>query len=219
MTKKVRGAAMPRAWMPAALCALVLSAPSVAGAQSEVVACANKRGKLRVVSAGATCKKNEQALSWNREGPTGPIGPSGPPGRAPVDVTMLSEQWGSASLTRTVTWPNQPLVQTELLGDTFGRTKVEMSGLEEARLVVNVAAAGAVTPAEIRAQYSTDQTTWASLDGGTGPAVSIETAGLKVSPWVSLVEMARGDVYLRLVGVGGDGVTDPGFGKIVIQLR
>jgi collagen triple helix repeat protein len=54
----------------------------------------NPSGQLRVidVQAGAKCAKNEQALSWNQQGPkgdkgdtgatgpTGPAGPTGPPG-------------------------------------------------------------------------------------------------------------------------------------------
>ena len=38
------------------------------------------KGSLRVVDAASDCKKNEQALSWNQQGPAGPSGAAGPAG-------------------------------------------------------------------------------------------------------------------------------------------
>ena len=40
----------------------------------------NNRGNLRVVESPASCRTNEQAISWNQIGPTGPTGPTGPEG-------------------------------------------------------------------------------------------------------------------------------------------
>lgn len=43
-----------------------------------IYACVNKvGGNMRVVKADETCSKNENSLSWNKEGPAGPQGPSG----------------------------------------------------------------------------------------------------------------------------------------------
>jgi hypothetical protein len=39
-----------------------------------------KKGQLRIVSATATCKKSERALSWTAVGTPGPIGPKGDKG-------------------------------------------------------------------------------------------------------------------------------------------
>ena len=54
---------------------------------SDVVhACRNaKNGLLRVVAAGAACRRGERALAWNVQGPAGspgPLGPAGPAGSA-----------------------------------------------------------------------------------------------------------------------------------------
>jgi hypothetical protein len=40
------------------------------------------KGNLRVVGNAGDCKKNEQALTWNQQGPAGPAGATGPTGPA-----------------------------------------------------------------------------------------------------------------------------------------
>jgi type VI secretion system secreted protein Hcp len=42
--------------------------------------CTGVDGSLRVVAAGANCRPNETALSWNTVGPAGATGPTGAPG-------------------------------------------------------------------------------------------------------------------------------------------
>ena len=41
---------------------------------------ANEGGAVRIVKAGATCRRNETAMSWNTTGPAGPAGAQGPAG-------------------------------------------------------------------------------------------------------------------------------------------
>ena len=125
-------------------------------------------------------------------------------------VTMLAD---GAS----VTWLRQLADLTEFLGLTQHRTKKYLAFANEVRLIVNVTAAGANTPAKIRAQYSTDQNTWYYLDGSSGPSVDISGAGLKVSDWVDLASGAKGDVFLCIVGIDGDGNADPKFGSIFLE--
>ena len=113
-----------------------------------------------------------------------------------------------------------PAAETEFLGVARHRTKIDLSNANEARLEVNVANPDLVPAnAEFRLQYSTDQTTWNYLDGATGPSVNVSSAGLEVSPYVSIVNGAKSDVYIRLVGVNGDGTHDPEFGKVDLQVR
>ena len=45
-----------------------------------VSACRHRSGFLLVPSPGKPCKKSEQALTWNVQGPAGPSGPAGPQG-------------------------------------------------------------------------------------------------------------------------------------------
>ena len=47
-----------------------------------IKACRHKSGVLLIPSAGKTCKRSEQALSWNVKGPAGPAGAAGPVGPA-----------------------------------------------------------------------------------------------------------------------------------------
>ena len=42
-----------------------------------IKACRHKSGLLLVPSAGKACKRSEQALSWNVQGPAGPAGARG----------------------------------------------------------------------------------------------------------------------------------------------
>ncbi|HYK07052.1 MAG TPA: hypothetical protein VEW11_04730, partial [Gaiellaceae bacterium] len=46
-------------------------------ADGVIKACRHKSGLLLVPSAGKVCKRSEQALSWNVQGPAGPVGPKG----------------------------------------------------------------------------------------------------------------------------------------------
>jgi len=120
---------------------------------------------------------------------------------------------GSASL-----WSNMPAALTELWGRTQSRMQYDLTDANQVRLQVNVDTVSS-TGAALRAQYSTDQSSWDYLDGGTGPTVTVDSTGLKVSTWVNVTAGAKGDVFLRVVGIGADGAADPRFGHIQLQVR
>jgi hypothetical protein len=212
-----------------------------------VTACVNKKtGNVRVVRK--RCKRSERKVFWNvggqagvpgaagsqgatglpgspgaagasggtgASGATGATGPAGPGPATPANLTLLSENWGSFG---NPGWTNQPAPLTELFGSTIGRSKADFSASAQVRLLCDVAQAGAATAA-IRVQYSTDQASWNYLDGATGPSVNLTTTGLKVSSWVNLAAGAKADVFLRVVGVNGDGTADPGFASILLQVK
>jgi len=135
----------------------------------------------------------------------------------PSSITIVAGD-GSPSVDDT-RWSNMPNAVTEFLGQARHRTKIDLSNANEARIEVNVANPDAVpATAEFRLQYSTDQTTWNYLDGATGPGTAINTTGLHVSPYISIVNGAKADVYIRLVGINGNG-RDPEFGKVDLQVR
>lgn len=95
------------------------------------------------------------------------------------------------------------------------------SGSAQVRLVAWVVGAGAAGSV-LRAQYSLDGSSWSYLDGATGPEVSIASASTDtpaVSSWVVVTAAALADVYLRLVGLTGDGAVDPEFGEISLQYK
>ena len=77
------------------LAAAVAAAPRGGRADAEIDACRHRAsGLVRVPAAGASCRRNEQALRWNVAGPRGPqgeqgaagapgaVGPAGPAGPA-----------------------------------------------------------------------------------------------------------------------------------------
>jgi hypothetical protein len=148
-------------------------------------------------------------------GATGATGPTGPASATPANIALLLDNWAAFG---TPSWSNQRAALTELFGTTISRLKADLTGATQVRLLSNFAQAGAATAA-IRVQYSTDQASWNYPDGGAGPAVNINTAGLKVSSWVDLTAQAKADVFRRVVGINGDGTADPGFGNIVLQVK
>jgi hypothetical protein len=129
-----------------------------------------------------------------------------------VDVTFLD---GRAN----ITWTNQPAALTEFTGATRYRLYFDLTSAHEARLVAHIATAGAAA-ASLRVQYSLDGgVSWNYLGDVSGPSLGIGSAGTFASPWVSLEPAARTDCLLRLVGINGNGVADPVFGRISVQLR
>jgi hypothetical protein len=79
-------------------------------------------------------------------------------------------------------------------------------------------ASTSATPARLRVQYSTDQTTWLYLDGTAGPSVDLNAAGLQVSPWVNVAAGARAEVFIRVVGLDGNASTAV-VGNIEVQAK
>ena len=126
----------------------------------------------------------------------------------------------------TGTWTNQPAATTEIFGVASRRTSVSIGSADQARVHAEVSVAGAAG-ATLGVQYSTDAgVTWIFLDGTADgdlgaitPQVAIGTTGAKISAWMQLTGGARGDVLIRLVGDGGDGVADPGFFRLAVEFR
>jgi hypothetical protein len=118
-----------------------------------------------------------------------------------------------------LTWTNMPLATTEFIGNAYNRQKVDLHNVTHYRLVVNQAVAG-YAGADINLQYSTNGTTWQSADTAGAGELDVGTGtGVKVSAWATLVSGARDDVWIRLVGKDGNGVVDPQFRQVVVQLK
>jgi hypothetical protein len=115
-------------------------------------------------------------------------------------------------------WAAMPAALTEFLGLTVGRLKADLTLYREARLIVNVQAAG-FAGASLRVQSSTDLAAWAYLDGSGAPSSAVDATGMIDSGWVAMAAASLADVYLRLVGINGNGVATPTFGAITLQVR
>jgi hypothetical protein len=121
----------------------------------------------------------------------------------------------------TATWTDMPAELTEFNASPRYRTVYDLSKFFQARLMCYIPSGAAGAPdAKLRAQYSPDGgTTWYYLDDATGPEIAIGTSGRKQSPWVFLASEAQAEVLLRIVGLDGDGTTDPQFQQLVLQFR
>lgn len=132
-----------------------------------------------------------------------------------TDYRTITFQAGQA----TNTWTDMPAILTAFDGSDRYEMAANLISHTSVRLMVFVSAQGAST-ASIRAQYSLDAgSSWTQLNDGVGPEVSIAAGGLKVSSWYTLATSARTDVWLRPIGIGGDGVVDPVFGNIHLEVR
>jgi hypothetical protein len=84
MTKRIRRLTLRAVALGVAALALTVGGATAGGARLDaalddgvIKACRHKSGFLLVPSAGKTCKRAEQALSWNVRGPAGPAGVDG----------------------------------------------------------------------------------------------------------------------------------------------
>lgn len=173
--------------------------------------------------------------------PTIPGAPTGTPtaktGLAPIVIDTTNHKlswhengkWWSNQPAAICIFPNGGSVTatdmaaalTEMVaGSPRGRMKYDFTRAQQVRLTLMVTTVGSAS-AEVRAQYSTDSGgSWNYLDGGTGPSVGIaSTTGVKDSGWVDLAAGAKGDVWLRLISINGDGAADPSFGLGHIHVR
>jgi hypothetical protein len=84
-----------KAIVAVAVLAIVLFGTSLVVAQDgEIIhACVDQTGNLRIIEADESCRPNEQALSWNQQGPQGVAGEQGPQGEPalcpPADVEVI----------------------------------------------------------------------------------------------------------------------------------
>jgi len=89
--------------LPLALVAGVALAAQPSGRRPNnavIYACVKKKdGRMRVVAAAASCRRNERPLVWNAQGPAGPAGPAGAVGQAgPTGPTGAPGPAGTAGV-------------------------------------------------------------------------------------------------------------------------
>jgi archaellum component FlaF (FlaF/FlaG flagellin family) len=123
------------------------------------------------------------------------------------------------------TWTNMPAAVTEFDSIALFRTRIDLTDMTEWRIFHRSTSGAGTAACVIGAQYSTNGgATWNGLDNGVGGSISTSQtscnlAGDFISAWTPLDIPAQADVFLRVVGAGGDGVADPPFGRIQLQFR
>jgi hypothetical protein len=137
---------------------------------------------------------------------------SGAPDYTYADYTLHSHPASS------FTWTNLPLALTA--GSSYLRIKVNLTGAVEYRIKCNQATAG-FAGSKFRLRYSTNNSTFldignesnvGDLDVGTGTRVKVGTPE-------DIVSGAKQDVWLQIYAYGGDGVVDPAWRQIEIEIK
>jgi hypothetical protein len=127
-----------------------------------------------------------------------------------VDVDLLSQASG-------VTWTNMPFDETELFGAVLGRTRLNLTGAVQYRIVCMQTVAGA-SAADLNLEYSDDDATWNNADTAAAGECAVGTGtGMKQGDWTDLVAGAKTAVQIRLVGKQGNTIADPAFSRIAVQ--
>lgn len=118
----------------------------------------------------------------------------------------------------TTTLSNLPLADTELPATQY-RLLLDLITFTQVRVTMRVSVAG-TTDSILRFQYAlTDGGEYIDIsDSYIGTAIN--TIGEKDSGWVDLNLGARvNDVRIRMMGKGGNGVTDPVIRQVVLHFR
>ncbi len=138
---------------------------------------------------------------------------------APTDVVFLVVPSTSATA-----WSNMPAAVTEVFGTTTRRVKVDLSRFTQFRIECAQGAVSA-SSAKLRLQYAFDAraTTWYDLENGSTIAdlalASASPPPVAAGSWGQIHANARADVFVRVVGTGGDGAKDPSFHGLRAQFR
>ena len=115
-----------------------------------------------------------------------------------------------------IIWTTMPSASTELLGLTDFRTKLDLTGYKQCRLTTAVSTIG-LAGAILTPQYSSDGTNFFAL--GDGLNNSLSTSGLAISAWKNIPEASKGDMTIRIMGSGGNGILNPAFNSVILQCR
>lgn len=138
----------------------------------------------------------------------------------PIEIVFVAQVTATA-------WTDMPSALTEFVGNTRHRRRKNLSNVTEWRLAVHMTIAG-VAGSKMGVQYSIDAgTTWKGLDNGTAATQSTNVLALDqgtnislVSSWAAINSEARiNDCLLRITGNAGDGVIDPTFLIIALEVR
>ena len=120
-------------------------------------------------------------------------------------------------------WSNMTTAESEFPGgSTEGRMVFDLSGYQYCRVSTSMLSGLTGAPgAFMYPQYSTDFSAWSSLSagGGSAPSCRLDVVGSTAGSWVPMAAGARREVWIRIMGVSGDGAMDPLPGNISLELK
>jgi hypothetical protein len=121
------------------------------------------------------------------------------------------------------TWSNMPSTLQFFDASPAFITVAELSAFTQVRLLINKLGTSGATNSKIYLRYSTTYSQTASSYSAIGTS-SVELAinqsnQFLETAWINLATGAKADVFIALVGDGGDGALDPVFGMIAAEFR
>lgn len=121
------------------------------------------------------------------------------------------------------TWSMMPLAATLLFGSTRHIRKLDLTNYTQSRLTMTKASVAGAAASKIILRY---HTAWSATVGdysdiGTSEISLATSGGIDgfVSSWIDLASGAKADVWIAVVGSGGNGVLSPTFGTISAEFR
>jgi hypothetical protein len=155
-------------------------------------------------------------LAFNSSGNviTVPV-PSGGGGSSPYRIDFNS--------TMPDTWSNMPSAISFYDGSNAFITAAELTNFTQVRLLINklgtAGAAGSIIILRYNTSYTQNANLWSTI-GTTSVQLSVNnTNQFLETAWIDLVAGAKADVFIALMGSGGDGAADPIFGMITAEFR
>jgi hypothetical protein len=168
---------------------------------------------------GAQGIQGEQGIQGDQgiQGPQGDQGIQGPAGPASILIHPIAIDPAG------FTWTNMPLAATFLSGSHRHILKVDLTNFTQVRLIVNKQGTAGAAASKLILRYRTAFSTTVGdySDIGTSEvnvAVNVQNT-VQVSNWINITANAKADVFVCLVGSGGDGALDPVFGNIIAQFK
>jgi hypothetical protein len=121
------------------------------------------------------------------------------------------------------TWSNMPSTLQFFDSSAAFITVAELTAFTQVRLLINKLGTSGATNSKIYLRYSTTYSQTASSYSAIGTS-SVELAinqsnQFLETAWINLATGAKADVFIALVGDGGDSAADPVFGMIAAEFR
>jgi len=121
------------------------------------------------------------------------------------------------------TWTNMPLALTFWSGSYRHITKIDLTNYTQVRLIVNKQTTAGAAASKLILRYNAVFSTTVGnyLDiGSSEVSVAVNTTNtVLATSWISLATGAKADIFLSLIGSGGNGALDPAFGQIIAQFK
>ena len=121
------------------------------------------------------------------------------------------------------TWTNMPSAISFYDGSNAFITAAELTNFTQVRLLINklgtAGAAGSIIILRYNTSYTQNANLWSTI-GTTSVQLAVNnTNQFLETAWIDLVAGAKADVFIALMGSGGDGAADPIFGMITAEFR